>query len=383
MQVCLVLTAPVLCIASSGLESLRHVSAVISGILITKMPNRLIDASATWLAQAIRAKEVSSEEVVRAFLQRIEQVNSKINAVVQLRADAALADARQADKSLRTKKSIGPLHGVPFTVKDSFDTAGMISSASIKGRASFIPDTDATAVARLRAAGAILLGKTNTPEITMGFETDNLVYGRTNNPYNLERTSGGSSGGAAANLATGGSPLEIGSDTGGSIRLPSHYCGVAGLKPTQGRVPRTGHIISFDGPHQFLTHVGPIARYVEDLRLLFPILLGPDGIDPSMVPMPFRDPDKVDLRKLRTAYFLDNGIASPTEETKTVVLAAVKHVADAGAPVSEARPDAIDQSFDFYIGLLWADGGAWARRILQRNGTREALLEERLAKAEC
>lgn len=338
----------------------------------------LIDASATWLAQAIRTKKVSSEETVRAFLQRIEQVNPKINAVVQLRAEAALAEARAADHALKRKETTGPLHGVPFTVKDSFDTAGVVSTAGVKGRASHIPNADATAVARLRAAGAILLGKTNTPEITMGFETNNLVYGRTNNPYNLQRTAGGSSGGAAANLAVSGAPFEIGSDTGGSIRLPSHYCGVAGLKPTQGRIPRTGHIISFDGPHQFLTHVGPMARYVEDLSLLFAILHGPDGVDPSIVPMPLRAPNKVDLKRLRIAYFVDNGIVSPTEETRAVVLTAVKQVADAGA-VSEARPEGIEQSFDLYVGILWADGGAWAKRILQKTGTGQSLLEERMA----
>jgi amidase len=346
------------------------------------VPNALIDASVTWLAHAIRARKVSSEEVVRAFLQRIEQVNPKINAVVQLRAEGAIADARSADKALRTKNVVGPLHGVPFTVKDSFDTAGLISTAGLKGRAAFIPDKDATAIARLREAGGIVLGKTNTPEITMGFETNNLVYGRTNNPYNLERTSGGSSGGAAANLAVSGAPFEIGTDTGGSIRLPAHYCGIAGLKPTAGRVPRTGHIVSFDGPHQFLTHVGPMARFVEDLKLLFPILLGPDGTDPYIVPMQVQDPVAVDIKKLRAAYFLDNGIVPPTEETKTVVLAALKTIADSGAEISEARPDAIEQSYDLYLGLLWADGGAWARRILHKSGTYETLLERRMAQYE-
>ncbi len=341
--------------------------------------HELIDASATWLANAIRTKQVSSEEAVRAFLQRIEQVNPKLNAVVQLRAEAALAEARDADQALGAKKGRGPLHGVPFTVKDSFDTKGVISTAGTKGRASFVPDADATAVARLRAAGAILLGKTNTPELTLAFETNNLVYGRTNNPYDLERTSGGSSGGAAAILAASGSPFDLGSDTGGSIRLPAHYCGVAGLKPTQGRVPRTGHIISFDGPHQSLTHIGPIARYVEDLGLLFPILLGPDGIDPSVVAMPFGDPNKVDLKKLRTAFFVDNGDVPATPETRVVVKEAAKKIADTGSIVSEARPEPIGEAYNFYVGILWADGGAWARRLLEKTGTHEALLQARLS----
>ncbi len=357
-------------------------SEVFSGTMKSEQrtgSHEVIDASATWLANAIRAKQVSSEEVVRAFLQRIEQVNPKLNAVVQLRGDAAIAEARAADKMVRAKKAYGPLHGVPFTVKDSYDTAGVISTAGLKGRVSFVPDTDATAVARLRAAGAILIGKTNTPELTLAFETNNLVYGRTNNPYNLERTSGGSSGGAAAILAASGSPFDLGSDTGGSIRLPSHYCGVAGLKPTQGRVPRTGHIISFDGPHQSLTHVGPIARYVEDLSLLFPILLGPDGIDPAIIPMPFGDPNKVDLKKLRTAFFIDNGDVPATAETRAVVKEAAKKIADTGSIVSEARPEPIAEAYNFYVSILWADGGAWARRLLEKTGTHEALLEARLS----
>jgi amidase len=259
------------------------------------------------------------------------------------------------------------------------ETAGVISTAGLKGRATFVPDKDATAVARLRNAGAILLGKTNTPELTLAFETNNLVYGRTNNPYNLERTSGGSSGGAAAILAASGSPFDLGTDTGGSIRLPSHFCGIAGMKPTQGRIPRTGHIISFDGPHQSLTHVGPMARYVEDLSLLFPLLVGPDGIDPSTMPMPLNDPEKVDLQKLRTAFFTDNGDVPATAETIAVVKDAAKKIADTGATLSEARPERIGEAYELYVAILWADGGAWARRLLQTTGTDETLLEQRLS----
>jgi amidase len=339
----------------------------------------IIDASVVRLANAIRTKQVSSEEVVRAFLRRIEQVNPRINAVVQPCGEAALADARAADKELHAKTLRGPLHGVPFTVKDSFETAGVISTAGLKGRAAFVPDKDATAVARLRAAGAILLGKTNTPELTLAFETNNLVYGRTNNPYNLERTSGGSSGGAAAILASSGSPFDVGTDTGGSIRLPSHFCGIVGLKPTQGRVPRTGHIISFDGPHQFLTHIGPMARYVEDLALLLPILAGPDGVDPSIVPLSLNDSGKVELKKLRTAFFTDNGDVPATPDTAAVVKEAAKKIGDAGAVVTEARPEPIRDAYELYVGILWADGGAWARRLLQKTGTQEALLEQRLS----
>jgi amidase len=251
----------------------------------------VIYASATTLARAIRAKEISSVEVVQAFLERIAAVNPALNAVVQLRAEAALAEARAADAALAHGQIMGPLHGVPMTIKDSLDTAGVITTGGTTGRATYVPAQDATVVARLRAAGAILLGKTNTPELTLWGETDNLVYGRTNNPYDLTRTPGGSSGGAAAIIAAGGSPLDIGSDTRGSIRLPAHFTGIAGIKPTSGRVPRTGHIVPWGlGAVDALTQLGPLARYVEDLVLILPLICGPDWQDPAMVPMPLGDP---------------------------------------------------------------------------------------------
>ena len=229
----------------------------------------VIYASATDLARAIRAKAISSAEVVQVYLQRIEAVNPHLNAVVQLRPEAALAEARAADAALARRQVLGPLHGVPMTIKDSLDTAGIITTGGTTGRASFVPAQDATVVARLRQAGAILLGKTNTPELTLWGETDNLVYGRTNNPFDLTRTPGGSSGGAAAIIAAGGSPLDIGSDTRGSIRLPAHFNGIAGIKPTSGRVPRTGHIVPWGlGAVDALTQLGPLARSVEDLGLI-------------------------------------------------------------------------------------------------------------------
>ena len=227
----------------------------------------LIYASATALAAAIRARKLSSLEVVQACLRRIEEVNPQLNAVVQLAAHTAQEQARKADAALARGEIGGPLHGVPITVKDSFDTAGMVSTWGTPGRAGYVPAQDATAVARLKAAGAIVLGKTNTPEFTYSYETDNPVYGLTHNPYDLEYSPGGSSGGAAAIVACGGSPLDVGSDTGGSIRLPAHFCGIAGIKPTSGRVPRTGHAIAFGGLLDAFTQVGPLARYVEDLAL--------------------------------------------------------------------------------------------------------------------
>ena len=298
--------------------------------------------SAKSLARAIREKSVSAREVVEAHLRRIEEVNPVLNAVVQLAAERAESEARELDDALARGELRGPLHGVPITIKDSFDTEGIISTGGTLGRAAFVPERDATPVARLRAAGAVLLGKTNTPELTMAAETDNLVYGRTNNPFDVSRTPGGSSGGAAAIISAGGSPLDLGTDTGGSIRFPSHYCGIAGLKPTSGRVPRTGHIIGYDmGAAQSLTVVGPMARYVEDLELAFPIIAGPDYRDPHMVPMPIGDPGDVDLAGLRVAYYTESPGASASPETARAVRDAAAALADAGATTAEEAPAAL------------------------------------------
>jgi amidase len=328
-------------------------------------------ASVTSLASAIRRKAISSEELVRACLDRIEAVNGKLNAVVQIVADAALARAVEADQALARGEFRGPLHGVPMTIKDSLDTQGVVTTGGTKGRASFVPEEDATVVKRVKDAGAILLGKTNTPELTLSFETTNLIYGRTSNPYDLARTSGGSSGGAAAIVAAGGAPFDIGSDYGGSIRLPCHFCGIAGIKPTMGRVPRTGHIYPFGGLLDSAQQIGPIARTVDDLALLVPILSGPDGVDPAIVPMPLADPSAIAISTLKVAFHTDNGILTPTSETQEVVRKAAKALSEAGVAVEEARPPGIEESFDLAMSLYFADGGAAVRRLLRQWGTTE------------
>ncbi len=309
-------------------------------------------------------------EVVESFLRRIEAVNPKLNAVVQLDADTALTAARAADM-LRRRERLGALHGVPMTVKDSFDTAGVISTAGTLGRKSFIPTHDATAVARLRKAGAILLGKTNCAEITLSYETDNLVYGRTSNPYDLHRTSGGSSGGSAAILAANGSPLDLGSDTGGSIRVPSHFCGTVGLKPTSGRVPRTGHIISSEGVFQFFTQVGPMARYVEDLDLVLPILAGADWRDPFIVSAPIRKSVAVGLRNLRVAVYANNGIFSPTKDIVKVTSDAANVLRNIGCSVHEERPEELAHTYALGNRLWRVAGAQTVQRLLARAGTSE------------
>jgi amidase len=332
----------------------------------------LIYMSAKNLAQAICDKKVSSQEVVQAYLRRIEEANSKLNAVVLLTGETALKQAREADERLARGETIGSLHGVPMTIKDSLDTAGVITTGGTKGRASYTPEEDATVVARLRAEGAILLGKTNTPELTLSGETENLIYGTTNNPYDLSRTPGGSSGGAAAIIAAGGSPLDLGSDTGGSIRGPAHFCGITGIKPTSGRVPRTGHIVGYDlGALDSKTQIGPLARFVEDLALVLPIISGVDWKDPAVIPMPLGDPGAVDLGSLRIAYYVDNAIMTPTPETIDAVRSAAKSITDTGASVKEACPPDLPRAFDLNREITDADGRAWVRRLLDKAGTRE------------
>jgi amidase len=334
--------------------------------------DELIYASATELARAIRAKEISSEEVVEAYLERIEKVNPKLNAVVQLTADAARVQAREADAALARGLIKGPLHGVPITVKDNIETAGVICAAGTKGRVSFVPKRDATVVARIRAAGAIMLGKTNLPELALTFESDNLVYGRTNNPYDLSRTPGGSSGGEAAIIAAGGSPLGIGNDMAGSIRVPSHFCGIAGIKPTSGRVPRTGLFPWWYIPgRDMMLHVGPMARFVEDLTLTLPIISGVDWEDPATVPMPLGDPKTVDLKSLRAAYYTNNGIVPPTPETVGTVQKVANLLSDTGMVVEEDCPQGIEQSFSLLSNQLASDGGVRTEKFLQTIGTTE------------
>jgi len=356
-------------LAAVNLGAVPLAPAQISDDLGVRAASRITSASA--LAAAIRTGKVSAEAVVETHLQQINAVNPRINAVVRQRAEAAMEDARNADRALENGDQVGPLHGVPFTIKDSFDTAGMVSTAGTKGRAGHVPEADATVVARLRAAGGILVGKTNTPELTLSFDTDNLVYGRTANPYDVSRIPGGSSGGAAAIVATAASPFDIGSDTGGSIRYPAHCCGLAALKPTSGRVSRAGHIISFAGAQQSLTTIGPLARYVEDLALVFPIIAGPDGIDPAVVPVPLRDYRAVDLAGLNIATFATTIEITPSAAVTEAVTKAADALSDAGAIVTEDRPAGLEPGLEMFPKLFGADGAVGLEGFVASLGTDE------------
>src|SRR5208337_690809 len=268
--------------------------------------------SARKIAAQIRRKEVSPVEVARAHLDRIARLNPTLNAFVDYKPEAVLAQAREAEKAILRGDDLGPLHGVPVSIKSSIDVAGHLCEAGTRLRAGYIAAADAPLVARLRAAGAVILGVTNTPELLMAWETDNLLYGRTNNPWDLSRTSGGSSGGEAAAIASGCSAGGVGSDGGGSIRVPAHFSGICGLKPTPGRIPATGHFPTSVGPFALLGVVGPMARTVADLKVLFEVMQGPDDGDPSAAPVPVRWPDRGDLKKLRIGYFEDDGRTAVT-----------------------------------------------------------------------
>lgn len=328
-----------------------------------------IYASAAAMAAAIRKKEISASELARACLGRIEEVNPRLNAVVQFSAERVLAEAHGADQALARGDVRGPLHGVPFTLKDAIEAQGLICTGGTEGRSHYVPAQDAVVVKRLRAAGAILLGKTNCPELGWAWEADNLIYGRTNNPYDLNLSPGGSSGGESAIIAAGGSPLGLGSDAGGSVRFPAHCTGIASIKPTSGRVPRTGHFPGPGGMLDALWQIGPLARRVEDLALVLSVISGVDMQDAAIVPMPLGDPRAVDLRRLRVAFHTDNGIVTPSAEVAAVVKKAAAALAEAGIPIEEVRPQGIGQAYEIYLGLFTADGGAGIESLLKEVGT--------------
>jgi amidase len=264
----------------------------------------VVFASAVELAAAIRTGAISSQEVVDAHLARIEERNPALNAVVTLDAEGALRRAREADEALARGQVWGPLHGVPYTLKDGHETAGMRTTAGFPPLADYVPDRDGTVAARLKAAGGVLMGKTNVPTMLTGFHTDNPIFGRTNNPWNLERTPGGSSGGAAAALAAGMTPIEVGSDLGGSIRIPAHFCGLFGLKPTERRVSLVGHVPGLPGTvrtMRSMASIGPLARDLGDISLLYSILAGPDGRDHEVPPVAVDPVPEVDLANVRVA----------------------------------------------------------------------------------
>ena len=300
--------------------------------------------SAISLAREIKSGRLSPLEVIQAHLARIEETQPRINAAVEVLAEQALAAARTVTD--------GPLMGVPISIKDSIDVAGVKTTSGTITRRNAPPAThDATLVKRLRQAGAIPIAKTNLPDLLFSFETDNHIYGRTNNPYDLTRTPGGSSGGESALLASGGSALGLGSDAFGSVRLPAAFCGIATIKPTSGRLPRTGHVPGPAGWVQAVWQIGPMARHVEDVMLAMRLLAYPDEEDFSSPPVPLLE-SKQELKDLRVAFYTDNGFAACAPEIKAAVEKCARFLADEGAIVTNERAPGVADVFDLEMALF-------------------------------
>src|ERR1700683_2970777 len=315
--------------------------------------------SLTEMSERIRAKKLSPVELVDAHLARITQLNPRVNAFVTVDEKRAREQAKSAEATLSSSAkshSIGPLHGVPISIKSSIDVAGLPCECGSALRKGNVPSEDAPLVKRLRAAGAIILGNTNVPEFLMAYETDNLLYGRTNNPWDLSRTPGGSSGGEAAAIASGCSAGGVGSDGGGSIRIPAHYTGICGLKPTPGRIPSTGHFPGSAGPFAQLGVVGPMARTIRDVERLFEVMAGPDPGDPASAPVPLRRWSERGIRKLGVAHFVDDDATPVTPETAAAVRAAAEALRAQGFHVTEWRPQNLDRVWQLWWNLFGRAG---------------------------
>ncbi len=297
----------------------------------------ICSASATQLQQAIHSRELSAQEVVAAFLARIESINPQLNAVTAV-ADDALEQARRADERQARGEDLGHLHGLPFTVKDTFATSGLQSPLDRRIRNQPVARTDAAVVARMKQAGAILLAKTNCPPSGSGADTENAVIGQTRNPHIAGRSPGGSSGGEASLIAAGGSPLGLGTDTGGGMRVPAAFCGITAIKPTQGRVPNSGVYNQPGGFTDQRTQIGPAARRVEDLLLALRTISGPDYVDSGVTAKPLYDPAQLPLRDLTIASFPYDPSSLVTSAVANAVGASAQALARAGVQVVENRP---------------------------------------------
>ena len=315
------------------------------------------------IAASIRSKQISPVELVESHLRRIESLQPILNAFVYLDADAARAQARAAEAAVSQNHRLGPLHGVPLTLKSCIDVASWPCPAGSLLRRDYVPSTDAPLVARLKSAGAILLGNTNTPEFLMAYETNNLLTGKTSNPWNLAYSSGGSSGGEAAAIAAGCSMGGVGSDGGGSIRVPAHFCGICGLKPTPGRIPSTGHFPSGAGAFGWIGVVGPMARTVADVRALFEVMAGPDAGDAHSAPVPLRTYPENDLRATPIGLLQSPALGNATPETRFAVDRAAKLLSDRGFSVEPFELSGLDRALE----LWWFFFGPVIAHLLNTN----------------
>jgi amidase len=322
------------------------------------MSETLWGRGAAELASAIEKREVTSREVVEEHLARIEDVNGSLNAVTVVLADEALAAADEADRRLAENGPSGPLHGVPFTVKENIDLAGSATTNGVVAFAQAVPPVDAPHVARVKAAGAIPLGRTNLPDFGLRWHTDNALHGPTRNPWDLSRTPGGSTGGEAAALATGMTPFGLGNDLGGSLRVPSAFCGTAALKPTYGRIPQAS---SLPGPDPFLSVQlmavqGPMARHVRDLRVGLEVMAGPDPRDPLSLPVPLEG--KPVPRPIRVAVVTDPDAVGTDPAVAEAVRRAADALADAGYALEETEPPRLGEARDLWASILFTESQA-------------------------
>lgn len=332
-------------------------------------PGGLTSFGAAELAALIKAGEVSAREVTEAHIERIEEVDGHLNAVVVKMFDEALAAADEADAKRARGEAAAPLHGVPVTIKECHDVAGTCTSLGLPGRVNHRARKDAPSVARLRRAGAVILGKTNVPQLLLYYETDNPVYGRTNNPWNLGRSPGGSSGGEGAILAAGGSALGLGSDVGGSIRIPAHFCGIHGLKPTSRRLSGAGSAgqMLIPGMEAVLDQKGPMARHVADLRIAMGVLAAPGQHewDPSIPPVPWPDEAPTSVEGMKIGYYEDDGFFRPSPAIRRAVRDAVAALRSAGAEVEPFAPPGHGRGVALHMALLSGDGARWTRPLLK------------------
>ena len=320
-------------------------------------------SSAAELSAAVRSRRVSAHELIELHLARIARHNPSLNAICTLDEAGARRRARDADAALARGDLWGPLHGVPMTIKDALETAGLRTTGGHPPLKDYTPTRDAPAVARLRHAGAILLGKTNVPPLSADYRADNPIFGRTNNPWNVERTPGGSTGGGAAAVAAGLSAFDVGSDLAGSVRTPAHFCGLFALKPTEGRVPNTGHIPEPPGVPRAVRHMnvlGPLARSVEDLALITKVICGPDDAEPDVPPVPWTEPPARPLKAHRLAWSTDFGGVPVTRETRAAIQKLADALANAGCRVEERNPDGFsyDEAWEAWGEIAIAERAA-------------------------
>ena len=309
-----------------------------------------------WL-ERLRSRDISSTELSRHYLDRLASVNDAVNAVAWVDEAYVLEQAGKADVAL-ARGDAGALLGLPMTVKDNIAVTGMRCSSGTWGRREHVPDEDATVIQRVKRQGGLVLAKTSMPELASSYETDNPITGRCNNPRDLARTTGGSTGGEGALLAADASPLGIGTDGGGSIRVPSHYCGVFGLRPTAGRVPETGAWPSTRASgYADMTCIGPMGRTTRDVALLLSVLAGPDDIDPYAPAVPLLSPDDVTVANLRVAFYTSDGFAEPTDGTRAAVRRAASLLEEAGAHVVEVQPPDLAEASEIFFGATGAMGG--------------------------